>query len=161
MILSGKYGRFLNAAEGEGFEINKVGRRGRLFPQIIYEFVLDPETPLVWHDNDGYFYQFDHKFNTNLGSTPALTRAFLPQAQFPISYSGHDSCWIHHGIWRCAELEGEYKFIPISRWKSNTFLFRWVDAEGGKIRKGLIWLGVSIGAIAVGLWEVLKNATRK
>ncbi len=160
--LEGKYGHFINSDEGEGWESRRIGNRkkGFIFPQPLFHFSLLYPNPLTWFDKKTQmFYRPDKDFVTNLGSTPFFTRANLPQNQYPRSYSFHDSVWLHGFIWVCIELNGDYIKMPMGRWSSNNFLYRWVDAEGGRFRKGPIFLGVSLGAAVGGLIDRVTNGS--
>ena len=152
--LFGSRGQFVNAKEGEGFDWVQVGVKRRLgiFPRVQWEFRLNPLTPLTWHDVSG-FWQPDCKRITDGGSVPSLIRPFLPEAQFPASYSFHDCAWSKQadgriGLYRSAAFAGPYEFCPLTRRQSNTMLQAWIETEGGgAIARAFIGAGVGLGRL--------------
>tara|TARA_B100001013_G_scaffold88951_1_gene49279 strand:+ start:2309 stop:2809 length:501 start_codon:yes stop_codon:yes gene_type:complete len=147
IIDGGKHGHFVNANEGEGWEIRHSGTRRLLFPHSLYDFNLKYPHPLTWYDKkERLYYQPDRKFSTDLGSTPFFTWQFLPKDQFPRSYCFHDSAWIHGGLYIADELDGEFRWRKVSKWHSNRLLWRWTYAEGARMRNPFIFAGVTLGA---------------
>lgn len=157
----GRYGRFINAGEGEGWEVRHNGTRGRLFPESIYQFSLLYPNPLTWYDRRrGAYYRPGRTYSTNLGSTPFFTRPLLPQNEFPRSYAFHDSAWLHGGMLVSSELDGAYEYQKVTLWESNLMLIGWIHAEGGRIRKQPIFIGATIGAAAFKAWDEIKAKWR-
>ena len=169
--LHGKSGCFINAREGEGFNWYKhaVNRRLLVFPRVLWRFELVEDTPLTWHEYHGThagFWRPDRNRITDGGSVPSIMRAFLPESQFPASYSMHDDAWSDHeglglGLYYSPTFDGPYRFHVLTRSESNGLLQHWVDAEGARAHEMLaISAGVGLGARAMNLCDRIK-AVRK
>jgi len=142
-------GQFLNTAEGQGWDLHWIRneRWGGFWSKAIYEFSLIHPDPLTWEDDAGYWRPDQHEAETDLGSIPPPLRGILPHDQFIIPFCFHDSAWRKGGLWFCNELDGEWRFIQLSRRRSNMMLKRWVRSMGGVFAQWPILAGVCIGLV--------------
>lgn len=161
LVQTGRWGQFHNARENYGFSwvaLTPTRRFG--LPRQRWLFELDKVHPLTWEDSVGFWRTGNIRL-TDGGSEPSLIRPWLPEAQFPCSYSLHDDAWGDHapdggmGLYFSETLDGEYDFRALSRWESNRMLGWWVDAEGAtdKERKAIL-IGVAVGAVFAELGDI-------
>ena len=158
--MSVQHPSFINPDEGKGWNLTMLPQLAdvpwwqRPFKnRRLYEFDLNPDTPLTYHDHNGLFWQPDRHYITDLGSVPALVQ-WLPYPRiskdgtFVLPFLIHDSAYQApedggRGLYVSELFQGPYRWRPMTRLEADRMLEQMVRAVGGRcVESALIYRAV-------------------
>lgn len=129
--------------------------------KLIYEFTLEPDSPLTYISADGTAYQPDRHFLTDMGSVPRTAQLLIPKDRFRGFYL-HDSAYRHKGLWIKLPTEKHFYFVRMSRREADDLLYEMCLADpepAWHATARAIWLAVRAGGWA-GWGKSEKPASR-
>ena len=168
-------GFFIHPKEGEGFNQVRAdnGVSCFFFVKPMYEFWLNPKTPLMYVDNKGQTWQPDLHFKNDLGSTPPCLQRFFPKDEFLASYSFHDSACKYGYLWMKSVVHAPFQKEYMTLFQSNKLLEEMIEAEAKLSEKKYKWKWLTAIKrkqekchrncirFAVDVWAFWKYATRR
>lgn len=113
-----------------------------------FEFTLRDDAPLTWHDGDGYSWQPDRHFCTDLGSVPSFVSWVPGYSPHRLAFLFHDSAYNSvaghgHGLYKRVEGFYEFFFSPLTRRQADDLMRLMLISEGVRPSAArVIWLAV-------------------
>lgn len=96
-------------SQPDGYDIHEIRVEERFWwpDKTIYQFELNPITPLTYIAPDGKRYQPGKVYETDQGSVPWLIQRWIPKDRF-LGYYFHDFVYLHGYIWMLAPGEATW-----------------------------------------------------
>jgi len=117
------------------------------FTKAIFQVNMNREKPLTFVHPDGRRFRTRLDFESDMGSTPYVTRLFFPKDRFLNSYFFHDDLWENGGLYVAQPGEETFEFVEMSRIEGNRLLRLMTMVEGaGKVRASSIMAAVDVAA---------------
>ena len=146
-LLNSPIKKIHNLEGGCSFTKDHVEWKYFIFPQTIWRFKLNRETPLIIELENGTQIMPNYNYTTDLGSIPIPLRPIFPVGEFPIAYALHDDEYNRHGLFVKFKGETNFAFLDTKRLGADDRLRRNIRVIGGgsKLRAGSIRRAVRIG----------------
>jgi hypothetical protein len=134
-FFDGFYRCTFSGKDSKGVPLHLLETSGIIIPGT--DAVLPPlkfydATRMIWQRPASIVIDFD------FGSVPESCQSIVSPLTSARAFGMHDSGYVNHGWWECAEKDGVYEFCRKSRHEVDHMLIRWMIVDDATIREAYL-----------------------